>query len=66
MGQVVAAKVSLSTDESVLEFKTRMRTALRDRLEPFKIPVKVSLGESFISHRFKKVARPSSDDEAAK
>ena len=63
MGHVVAARVSLSTDESVLEFKKRMRIALQDRLEPFKIPVKVSLGESAISHRFKKISRRASDED---
>ena len=62
-GQVVAAKVQLSTDETALQFKKRMRLALRDRLEPFKIPVKISVGDSVISHRFKKLRRRAKEEK---
>lgn len=64
-GQVVAARVKLSTDESLSDFKRRMRGELRDRLEPFKIPVKITLGDSVISHRFKKMRRLARDEEPA-
>ncbi len=56
-GHVVAARVKLSTDESAMAFKRRMRQALAARLESFKIPVVVKLGDSVISHRFKKMRR---------
>lgn len=62
-GQVVAARVKLSTDESARAFKRRMRQALASRLESFKIPVIVALGNSVISHRFKKMRRFARQDD---
>ena len=62
-GQVVAARVQLSTDENARAFKRRMRQALAPRLESFKIPVIVTLGDSVISHRFKKMRRLAKQDD---
>jgi long-chain acyl-CoA synthetase len=44
-GQIVTATVRLSGDESLAAFKARMRTWCRERLEPYKVPVKVRLAE---------------------
>ncbi len=57
-GQVVAARVQLSSGESARAFKRRMREALRGRLEPSKIPVSVELAESVVGSRLKKIRRP--------
>ncbi len=54
-GQVVAARVNLSTPMTSSELKREIRRFCKDRLEPFKIPVKVILTtESQFSSRFKK------------
>ena len=42
-GQVVAARVRLASDESLREFKTRMRRHCRQRLPGHAIPVKLEL-----------------------
>ncbi len=55
MGQVPMARVSLSTKEGASSFKRRMRQALRTRLEPYKIPVRVERVESVVGRRFKRV-----------
>jgi acyl-CoA synthetase (AMP-forming)/AMP-acid ligase II len=58
-GQVVAARVSLDPAVPAAEFKRRMRAFCRDRLAPFKVPVKVELtGEAAHGPRFKRVRRP--------
>lgn len=54
-GQAVVARVRLTRPESAAEFKIRMRLFCRDRLAPFKIPVKVQFIETLHSERFKKV-----------
>ncbi len=56
-GQVVVARVQLSTDETARAFKRRMRAALRDRLEPSKVPVRVEVVDSVVGSRLKKVRR---------
>lgn len=54
-GQLVCARVRLSGDESVPEFRIRMRTFCQGRLAPFKIPQKVVLADRPLhSERFKK------------
>ena len=40
-GQIVVAMVRLTRDEALVAFKTRMGLFCRDRLAPYKIPVKV-------------------------
>lgn len=60
MGSVVAAKVTLAQDDSVQEFKQRLRLFCRGKLEQFKIPVKVEVTlEHQVSARFKKMRRAS-------
>jgi len=57
-GQIVKAKVKLSTDESLSEFRKRMRVFCKNKLERFKIPQKVILAEeSLHGERFKKMRR---------
>jgi len=56
-GQVVVARVTLDSDEAAAAFKRRMRRALKGRLEPYKVPVKVELADNLLSPRFKKLRR---------
>lgn len=56
MGKIVAAKISLAKEESILSFKKRMREYCRGKLDSYKIPVEVEfVSEIKISDRFKKV-----------
>jgi acyl-coenzyme A synthetase/AMP-(fatty) acid ligase len=58
-GNIVLARVRLSTTETLPEFRTRMRSFCRDKLPPFKTPQKVVLtDEAMYSARFKKQVRP--------
>jgi len=55
-GQMVQARVRLSTDEDLPQFRKRMQAFCHDRLARFKIPQKVILVEkSLHSERFKKL-----------
>src|SRR5438093_5577845 len=55
-GQIVMARVRLSTAETLPEFRRRMRLFCRDRLPAFKIPQKVLLvHEAMHGERFKKM-----------
>ena len=54
-GQAVVATVRLAQDEDPVAFKTRMRIFCRDRLESYKIPVKVEFAGPVNSERFKKM-----------
>lgn len=55
-GKIVTARVKLSTDESLREFRSRMRHFCKDRLTRFKIPQKVELvSGSMEGSRFKKM-----------
>ena len=57
-GQIVKAKVKLSTDETLREFRKRMREYCKDKLTKFKIPQKVELiTETLHGDRFKKMRR---------
>lgn len=57
-GNIVTARVKLSTDEDLGDFRRRMRTFCRERLTRFKIPQKVELvSESMQGSRFKKMRR---------
>lgn len=54
-GQIVKAQVKLNTDETVSEFRKRMRAFCRDKLPNYKIPQKVILvSTDMYSQRFKK------------
>jgi long-chain acyl-CoA synthetase len=55
-GNVVTAKVRLTTNESLRDFRIRLRTFCQDKLAPYKIPVRVTLvDEALHSKRFKKM-----------
>jgi long-chain acyl-CoA synthetase len=55
-GAVVKARVRLETDETVAEFRNRMREFCDGRLSRFKVPQKVVLvGDELRSERFKKI-----------
>lgn len=58
IGQVVAARVKLSTPETLAAFRTRMRAHCRQHLSPYQVPQKVMLVEhDFHGARFKKMRR---------
>lgn len=55
MGNIVCAKVSLNRDQDPKEVKREIKTHCKEKLEPFKIPVKISIEEGpFHTDRFKK------------
>jgi len=55
-GQMVQASVKLNNDETLSDFRKRMRNFCKDRLAAFKIPQKVILSDhSFHGGRFKKL-----------
>lgn len=57
-GQLVKARVKLSTDEPLREFRGRMRRFCRERLEQFQIPQKVVLvDEVLYGSRYKRLRR---------
>jgi acyl-coenzyme A synthetase/AMP-(fatty) acid ligase len=59
-GQIVTARVRLTTGENLPEFRARMRGYCRDRLPAFKIPQKVRIvEESLHGGRFKKLRTPA-------
>jgi acyl-CoA synthetase (AMP-forming)/AMP-acid ligase II len=58
VGQIVKARIKLSTDESLSEFRKRMRAYCRDKLADFKIPQKVEIvAARMYGQRFKKMRR---------
>jgi len=58
MGQIVKVRVKLNTDETVKEFRKRMRAFCRDKLTAYKIPQKLSIvSNDMHSQRFKKMRR---------
>jgi long-chain acyl-CoA synthetase len=57
-GQIVKARVKLKTDESLGDFRKRMRAFCKDKLPAFKIPQKVVLiNREIYGERFKKMRR---------
>ena len=55
-GQIVSATVRLSTDETIADFRVRMRQHCRDRLPSFAIPAKVRLTQDTLyNQRFKRL-----------
>jgi acyl-coenzyme A synthetase/AMP-(fatty) acid ligase len=57
-GSLVKARVKLSTDETLKDFRKRMNTFCKDRLERFKIPQKVEfVAETMHGARYKKMRR---------
>ncbi len=61
MGHFVAARVNLIEPETLDAFKKRLRAFCRERLAPYKVPVRIELTEEKqFSARFKKMRKPSS------
>jgi len=59
-GQMVTARIKLSTAETLSEFRKRMRLFCADKLPAFKIPQKVALVDNAMhGERFKKMRRVS-------
>jgi acyl-CoA synthetase (AMP-forming)/AMP-acid ligase II len=57
-GQMVVARVRLSTGEGLAEFRARMRNHCRGLVAPFKVPQKVILAEKpMYGDRYKKIRR---------
>lgn len=55
-GNMVTAKVRLATNESLRNFRLRLRTFCQGKLAPYKVPVRVTLvKEPLHSERFKKM-----------
>lgn len=55
-GQIVVARVKLSAEESLIDFRKRMRAFCRDKLANYKIPQKVILADKVMyGERFKKM-----------
>lgn len=55
-GQIVTVKVKLITNETLSEFRKRMRKFCKDKLQNFKIPQKVIIvSDDLYSERFKKM-----------
>lgn len=60
LGQVVVARVRLTTTESVADFRLRMKTHCAGRLQPYQIPQRVILAKGPLANdRFKKVRSSS-------
>lgn len=68
-GQIVAARVNLFAPRDVKELKKQIRSFCRDKLDSYKIPVKIELtGQQQYSSRYKKMRRlePATDGARAK
>ena len=58
LGQIVRAKVNLSTSETAAEFRKRMKVFCGDKLPRYKIPQKVIIASKQLhNERFKKIHR---------
>src|SRR2546426_11719979 len=60
MGQILCARLSLSSQQNVKEFTQRLRQYCREKLQAYKVPVKIEFHEGGLqySERFKKL-RPA-------
>ena len=57
-GNIVAARINLFEQEDLNDLKKRIRAYCKDKITPYKIPVKVAItGREQFSTRFKKVRR---------
>jgi acyl-CoA synthetase (AMP-forming)/AMP-acid ligase II len=62
-GQMVTARIKISTEESLSDFRNRMRAFCKGKLASYKIPQKVALVDKPLhGERFKKVRRESAQD----
>jgi len=56
LGQIVKARISLAREENINELKKRIRGFCKDRLEQYKIPVKIEIvDETQFGARFKRM-----------
>lgn len=56
MGNIIAARIKLTTNETLSDFRKRMRTILASKVQPYKIPQKIILMEDELyNSRFKKM-----------
>ncbi len=59
-GHIVAVRVNLVAPEDLTALKRRMRAFCRDKLAPYKVPVKIEItGQDQFGSRYKKVRRPA-------
>ncbi|WP_166422762.1 fatty acid--CoA ligase family protein [Paraglaciecola sp. 20A4] len=59
-GMIVAIEVKLSTDETLTEFKVRLRRHCAGRLQAYKVPKKISLIDNYTHNaRFKRMRKRS-------
>ncbi len=57
-GQIVATRLTLKEPEDIQQLRKRVRGYCRERLAPFKVPVKIEVvGDALHSARFKKIRR---------
>jgi len=57
-GYIVKAKINLFTDETLSDFRLRMKEFCRERLDAYKIPQKIVITNEFLySSRFKKMRK---------
>lgn len=64
-GQIVAARFNLSEPEDLATFKRRLRAFCKDRLAPYKIPVRIEITDrEQFGARFKKMRRAEVGDAA--
>jgi len=66
VGQIVTATVRLASTEPPAEFRARMRTFCLERLEPYKVPARVTLSDQpLYSPRYKRVRKAGPVEESA-
>jgi acyl-coenzyme A synthetase/AMP-(fatty) acid ligase len=58
-GQIVTARITLAEAEPLADLRRRVREFCRDRLAPYKVPVKIDIADRpDVGVRFKKLRRP--------
>jgi len=64
LGNVVKARISLAEEETIGELRKRVREFCKDRLEQYKIPVRIEIAcEAQFSARFKRMRRREYGDD---
>ena len=61
-GQIVCAKVTLRRDEDPKDFKRRLRKHCRERLEDYKVPLRVVIGDGLRASNLVKKTRATAED----
>lgn len=61
-GQIVTARITLAEPEPLADLRRRVREFCRDRLAPYKVPVKIDIADRpDVGARFKKLRRPPAE-----